>query len=89
MVPAAVPGVVFLSGGQRSKQATRNLNAMNRMGGQSWELSFSYRRALQNKALRVWRGRPENAEGTQRAFCHRAGCNSAARRGEYSEDMEG
>jgi fructose-bisphosphate aldolase, class I len=88
VVPAAVPGIVFLSGGQSSAQATENLNAMNAMGTHPWQLSFSYGRALQEQPLKVWQGRRENAAAAQRAFYHRAMCNGAARRGKYSADME-
>jgi len=88
VVPAAVPGIVFLSGGQSSQQATENLNAMNAMGPQPWELSFSYGRALQADALKAWKGQSANAAAAQRAFYHRAKCNGAARRGEYSRVME-
>jgi len=88
VVPAAVPGIVFLSGGQSSVEATRNLNAMNAMGAHPWELSFSYGRALQEQPLKAWKGRKENTAAAQRAFYHRAMCNGAARRGKYSADME-
>lgn len=87
-VPAAVPGIVFLSGGQSERVATAHLNAMNRRGPHPWELSFSYGRALQASALQAWRGRAENVPAGQRAFLHRARCNSAARSGSYSELME-
>jgi len=88
VVPAAVPGIVFLSGGQSSQQATENLNAMNAMGPQPWELSFSYGRALQADALKAWKGQSANAAAAQRAFYHRAKCNGAARKGTYSRAME-
>ncbi len=88
-VPAAVPGIVFLSGGQTDLQATQHLNAMNRMYDDlPWELSFSYARALQQKPMEVWGGDAANAEEAQRIFRHRARMNSAARSGSYSEDME-
>ena len=89
-VPAAVPGIVFLSGGQTDLQATQHLNAMNRMygGDLPWELSFSYARALQQKPMEVWGGDAANVEEAQRIFLHRARMNSAARNGSYSEDME-
>jgi fructose-bisphosphate aldolase class I len=87
-VPGAVPGVVFLSGGQSSELATAHLNAMNAMGGGPWELSFSYGRALQESALKAWGGKPANFAAGQKAFFHRARCNSAARTGEYSAEME-
>lgn len=85
-VPAAVPGVVFLSGGQRDVVATRHLDAINRAGGpKPWKLSFSYGRALQDAALATWRGKPENLGAAQGAFYHRARCNSLAALGAYSE----
>lgn len=87
-VPSAVPGIVFLSGGQSDELATAHLNAMNRMGPQPWKLSFSYGRALQAPALKAWRGKPENVEAAQKAYLKRARNNSAAVRGEYSADME-
>jgi fructose-bisphosphate aldolase, class I len=86
-VPAAVPGIVFLSGGQSEVQATENLNAINRLGG-PWPLSFSYGRALQQSALKVWAGDPANAEAAQAAFVHRARMNSLAVAGEWSAEME-
>jgi len=88
VVPAAVPGVLFLSGGQSDVQATLNLNAMNAMGSHPWEISFSYGRALQAPALRAWAGRPENVPAAQRAYSHRARMNSLARRGKYRPEME-
>jgi fructose-bisphosphate aldolase, class I len=88
-VPAAVPGIVFLSGGQTDLQASAHLNAMNAMYDDlPWELSFSYARALQGKPMEVWGGDDANAEEAQRIFRHRAKMNSAARSGSYSEDME-
>ena len=88
-VPAAVPGIVFLSGGQSALQATAHLNAMNRLyDNLPWELSFSYARALQEKPMEIWKGESGNAEEAQKAFYHRAKMNSAARDGKYSEDME-
>ena len=86
-VPAAVPGIVFLSGGQSEVEATENLNAINRIGG-PWPLSFSYGRALQASALRAWGGDAENAEAAQAAFAHRARMNSLAVAGEWSAEME-
>jgi fructose-bisphosphate aldolase class I len=88
VVPAAVPGIVFLSGGQSPEQATRHLNAMNAMGEQPWELSFSYGRALQGPSLRAWKGKASNVAMAQKLFYHRAECNGAARYGRYSEEME-
>ena len=87
-VPASVPGIVFLSGGQSDQAATAHLNAMNRLQGAPWQLSFSYGRALQAPALKAWKGEPANAPAAQRAFHHRAKLNGAARYGRYSEAME-
>ena len=87
-VPAAVPGVVFLSGGQSDEDATANLNAMNAMGPHPWQLSFSYGRALQAPALNAWGGMRENVEAAQRAYYHRAKMNGAARTGMYAPEME-
>jgi fructose-bisphosphate aldolase, class I len=88
-VPAAVPGVVFLSGGQSDEDATARLNAMNALGEDlPWQLSFSYGRALQAAAQKAWSGKPENREAAQRAFYHRAKMNSAARTGAYAPEME-
>lgn len=88
VVPAAVPGTVFLSGGQTPEEATGNLNALNLRGRQPWELSFSYGRALQQPVLAAWRGEAGNTAAGQAAFLHRARLNSLARRGEYSPDRE-
>lgn len=87
-VPAAVPGIVFLSGGQSEQQATIHLNAMNMMDKFPWEISYSFGRALQASALSVWQGKPENVADAQKAFLHRAKLTSAARDGEYNSDME-
>ena len=88
-VPAAVPGIVFLSGGQKDRLATAHLDAMNRLPGpKPWKLSFSYGRALQDAALEGWHGRDENLKAGQEAFLHRARCNGAATRGEYTDQME-
>ena len=87
-VPAMVPGIVFLSGGQSDVAATERLNEMNRRGKAPWELSFSYGRALQAPALSVWKGRAENIPAAQAALLHRARCNSAARSGSYTTEME-
>ena len=87
-VPAAVPGIAFLSGGQSSELATAHLNAMNHLGGGPWELSFSYGRALQEKTLLTWQGKDTNREQAQKILLHRAKCNGAARLGKYSEKME-
>lgn len=88
VVPAAVPGIVFLSGGQSDELATAHLNAMNVIGGVPWELSFSYGRALQAPALKAWKGDPANVTAGQRAFHHRAKLNSAARFASYAPEME-
>ena len=88
-VPAAVPSVNFLSGGQTPVQATANLNAMNLLVPQApWPLSFSYARALQEPVLDVWRGKRENVGPAQRAFLLRARLNSAAQKGKYTPTME-
>ena len=88
-VPAAVPGIVFLSGGQRDEVATAHLNAMNAMAGpHPWPLSFSYGRALQAPVLAAWKGVPGQVAAGQQAFYHRARCNSAARRGRYTPELE-
>jgi fructose-bisphosphate aldolase, class I len=87
-VPAAVPGIVFLSGGQSEEEATSRLNAMNALGPHPWKLSFSYGRALQAAALKAWGGKEENVEAAQRAYYHRAKMNSAAQTGTYAPDME-
>ena len=87
-VPAAVPGIVFLSGGQTDEDATAHLNAMNARGPHPWELSFSYGRALQAPALKAWGGDPASVEAAQRAYYHRAKMNGAARTGTYAPEME-
>jgi fructose-bisphosphate aldolase, class I len=87
-VPAAVPGIVFLSGGQTDEDATAHLNAMNAMGPHPWELSFSYGRALQAPALKAWGGGPDGVSAGQAAFLQRARLNGLARSGSYSPDME-
>jgi fructose-bisphosphate aldolase, class I len=87
-VPAAVPGVVFLSGGQSPEEATVHLNAMNALGNHPWPLSFSYGRALQDAALKAWRGETANVASAQKAYLHRAKCVSAARYGKYTKQME-
>src|SRR6266403_3589336 len=88
VVPAAVPGIVFLSGGQTDQQATEHLNAMNRIANLPWQLSFSYGRALQAPVLKAWKGDSAKVAAAQQAFHHRAWCNSKARFGQYTEDME-
>lgn len=88
-VPAMLPGVVFLSGGQNDIQATENLNAMNaKYKHLPWELGFSYARALQDQPMKLWNGEAQNVAEAQRAFQHRARMNSAARSGKYSKEME-
>jgi fructose-bisphosphate aldolase class I len=87
-VPAAVPGIVFLSGGQSDEDATAHLNGMNARGPHPWPLSFSYGRALQSPALKAWGGKPENVEAGQHAFYHRAKLNGAAATGLYAPEME-
>ncbi len=87
-VPAAVPGIAFLSGGQDDEAATKRLNLMNRMGPQPWEISFSYGRGLQAAALTTWHGDSEKVSAAQAQYRHRAHCTGAARRGEYTAEME-
>jgi len=87
-VPAAVPGIVFLSGGQSDVAATERLNAICRGGEAPWTLSFSFGRALQDAALRTWHGAPANVAAAQAALGHRAKCNGLALRGSYSEAAE-
>ncbi|MEO6349726.1 MAG: class I fructose-bisphosphate aldolase, partial [Candidatus Limnocylindrales bacterium] len=92
-VPAAVPGIVFLSGGQSDEQASENLNAINSLTGpnggpQPWILSFSYGRALQAPALKAWGGAADKVEAGQASLALRARCNSAAVAGRYSAEME-
>jgi fructose-bisphosphate aldolase class I len=86
-VPAAVPGVAFLSGGQTDEQATENLDAINKLGqqiGAPWALSFSYGRALQDAALRAWSGDNDNADSARKAFFDRAVATSKAAQGKYA-----
>ena len=87
-VPAAVPGIAFLSGGQTNEEATAHLSAMNRISGKPWPMTFSYGRALQNVALRTWAGRRENFTAARQAFAHRARMNSLAAIGEWSNDLD-
>ena len=87
-VPAAVPGIVFLSGGQSDEVATQRLNAICGAGDVPWRLSFSFGRALQSPALRIWKGSPVNVEAAQAALHHRAKCNGFALQGKYSAQME-
>src|SRR4051812_24283641 len=88
-VPAAVPGIAFLSGGQSDEEATAHLDAMNRMGNLPWKLTFSYGRALQAAPQKAWSGKSENVAAAQRAFIHRAKMNGLAALGEWKADLEG
>jgi fructose-bisphosphate aldolase class I len=87
-VPVAVPGILFLSGGQSDEQATARLDAINRQGSQPWELSFSFGRALQAPVLKAWAGQEANRPAAQEALLKRARLNGAARRGQYTADLE-
>jgi fructose-bisphosphate aldolase, class I len=87
-VPAAVPGIVFLSGGQSDELATEHLNAIAALGPQPWQLSFSYGRALQAPAQKAWAGSPDNVPAGQRAYLKRARLNGLARDGRYSPELE-
>ncbi len=87
-VPGAVPGIAFLSGGQSDEQATAHLDAMNKIGGLPWDLTFSYGRALQAAPQKAWSGKAENVATAQRAFTHRAEMNGLAARGQWKADME-
>jgi fructose-bisphosphate aldolase, class I len=87
-VPAAVPGIAFLSGGQSDEEATAHLDAMNRIGKLPWKLTFSYGRALQAAPQKAWSGKPENVAAAQRAFTHRAQMNGLATRGQWRADLE-
>jgi fructose-bisphosphate aldolase class I len=88
VVPAAVPGIVFLSGGQSSVEATQRLNAICAVSGSPWILTFSFGRALQDSALGAWRGLPANAAAAQEALRHRAACNGLAVQGRYPEKSD-
>ena len=88
-VPSDLPGITFLSGGQSDINATAHLDAMNKIGGFSWKLSFSYGRALQQPALKAWLGKKENITDAQAALSHRALMNKFAAKGEWSSDLEG
>jgi len=88
VVPAAVPGIVFLSGGQGDEEATANLDAINKIGPHPWQLSFSYGRALQAAALNAWKGEDANGAAGQKAFLHRARMNSLAALGTWTPDAE-
>ena len=87
-VPAAVPGVAFLSGGQEDVEATANLDAVNRTGALPWPVTFSYGRALQHAAQKAWGGKPDNVEAAQAAFTHRAAMNGLAAKGEWTPAAE-
>jgi fructose-bisphosphate aldolase class I len=87
-VPAAQPGIVFLSGGQSDVSATAHLNAMASAKGLPWPLTFSYSRALQNPALNTWKGQSANAAAAQRAFYHRAHMNGLAAEGKWKPELE-
>ena len=87
-VPAAVPGIAFLSGGQSDEEATAHLDAMNKIGDLPWNLTFSYGRALQAAPQKAWAGKSENVAAAQRAFSHRAAMNSLAARGHWNQDLE-
>ena len=87
-VPAELPGITFLSGGQSDVLATAHLNAMNKIGGFSWKLSFSYGRALQAAALKAWGGKPENVFISQDELSHRAEMNKLASIGQWKEELE-
>ena len=87
-VPAAVPGIAFLSGGQSAVSATEHLNAMNKLGPHPWQVTFSYARALQDPAIKAWKGEAANVAAAQKIFYHRAKMNSAARSGSYTKQLE-
>ena len=88
-MPAAVPSINFLSGGQTPEEATENLNALNQLRDRApWQLSLSYGRALQEPVLKAWAGKLENRDAAQQALLKRARLNSLARKGEYRPDME-
>ena len=87
-VPVAVPGIAFLSGGQSDEQATAHLDAMNKIGGFPWNMTFSYGRALQAAPQKAWSGKKENVPAAQKAFAHRAKMNGLASLGEWSKDLE-
>lgn len=88
-VPDELPGIVFLSGGQSDLDATAHLDAMNKIGGFKWKLSFSYGRALQQAALKTWAGQDDNLEAAQKAFSHRAVMNMKAAQGQWDKSLEG
>ena len=87
-MPSAVPGIAFLSGGQSDEEATAHLDAINRVGGMPWKVTFSYGRALQAPVQKTWGGKSENVAAAQRAFAHRARMNGLATLGEWKADLE-
>lgn len=87
-IPPAIPGIMFLSGGQSEVEATKHLNAMNKLDGRPWALSFSYGRALQNSCVKTWSGKDENVTGAQEALIIRAQANSEATVGKYEKDSK-
>ena len=87
-VPASVPGIAFLSGGQSDEEATAHLDAMNRIGNLPWKLTFSYGRALQAAPQKAWSGKSENVAAGQRAFSHRAKMNGLAALGQWQSELE-
>jgi len=91
-IPPAIPGIMFLSGGQSEEEASTNLDAMNKLASKTkipWSLSFSYGRALQASAIKVWGGKPENVKASQEAFLKRAKANSLAQLGKYTQEGAG
>jgi fructose-bisphosphate aldolase class I len=87
-VPSAVPGIAYLSGGQSDEEATAHLDAMNKIGGFPWKMTFSYGRALQAAPQKAWSGKRENVAAAQAAFAHRARMNGLASMGQWSPDLE-
>jgi len=87
-VPSAVPGIAYLSGGQSDELATAHLDAMNKLGGFPWKMTYSYGRALQASTQKAWSGKAENVPAAQAAFVHRARMNSLASKGEWSAELE-
>ena len=87
-MPAGVPGIAFLSGGQSDRAATVHLDAMNQIGGVPWRLTFSYGRALQAAPQKVWSGKPDNVAAVQRALTHHTKMNGLATQGEWTSDLE-
>src|SRR5690606_34391301 len=87
-VPAAVPGIAFLSGGESDEEATANLNAINAIGLHPWKLTFSYGRALQAAPQKAWSGKVENVAAAQAAFSHRARMNGLAAKGQWKNELE-